>query len=259
MTETAGSLRESAAWADVLVAAAEIIWPLDCRSIGPSEAAVVAASAMRVRVSRLLRACSLLCAAGYANEIAGLVRSVFEDAVSAAYIAESPDDRARRWLDYSEARRVHHLRQAVNHPEWVTDPSALTSVEQAIEGLDASSDNYWAGKGSSALALELLNSDDPYRALLGRDFGIYYQTLCDDTHGSPFAVGLLLSPGDEAAQVDTGPSPLRSDELPPLLLYGASQFAHAVEALGAEIDADGLKRMVEDAQVKLETSWAASM
>ena len=91
--------------ATLLRRASDCVWPVDCTVIRPGNPRTVVPSVMRVRVSRLLRSCAVLVDAGYVPEIAGNVRSVWEDAVSVAYMAESPSDRAAQWASHAEAER----------------------------------------------------------------------------------------------------------------------------------------------------------
>lgn len=237
--------------AGYLDSAAELIWAISDTVIDPADAASVAASALRVRVSRLLRACALLVRAGYAVETAGLVRSIWEDALSAAFIAESAADRAQQWIEFSEGRRGFHLQETISNPERVTTPEMLPAIEDALGHVDVASGNYWSGKGPTAVAKSLLESEDQNRSILGRDFMTYYATLCDDTHGSPFAVGQLLRPGDGAAAVTVGPALDRAGELVPLAVYGAFQFGHSVAVFGPELDTEALRSLLDEVHARL--------
>lgn len=234
-------------WRDLLTDAAEAIWPLRCTTIVPGDAVQVASSSVRVRVSRLLRACAVLVGAGYVSESSGQVRSIWEDAATVAFMAESPAARATKWIDFAELRRVHHLKRGIADPGTLT-AEELALLEAAVADMESCTGSDWAGTSASGLAHGLASSKDANAAALGRDFGIYYQTLCDDAHGSPFAVDQLLSKDGDAARVDVGPSSDRLDELPALAIYGALQVGLATQRMGADVDVERLYSALNEAQ-----------
>ena len=73
-----------------------------------------------------------------------------------------------------------------------------------------------------------------------------YPTLCDDSHGNPFAVDHLLAGDEMGASVNVGPDTRRLGELPGLALYAAWQFGHAARRLGPEVDESELLNLMRE-------------
>ena len=236
-----------AEWCGALNEASEIVWSSQLVAIAPGPAPAVAAQFMSLRVSRLLRAVAALVEAGFVPEASGLVRSIWEDAASAAYMAEKPEERAERWIDFADTRRTHHLLRDSQNPRLNSDV-ARRLLEDVEDPQLCAAD--WAGTSASGLANNLKVSKDPNRALLGHDFEVYYQTLCDDTHGSPFAMAQLVTGEGPSAEVTVGPDYRRVSEIPALALYGAYQFTLACEVLGAPSDTGRLRELVDVAGVR---------
>jgi len=240
-------------WTALLEQAAEALWPLDCRRIAHGSASRVVGDVMSVRVSRLLRACAALIQAGYAQETAGLARSIWEDAVSTAFVAESPEQRAMEWTDFAEKRRIHHLNRALNTPDDVS-PEILSMVREATTGQETSKSHYWSGYSPSVLAVQLSKSADEARKLLSQDFDKLYQDFCDDTHGSPFALNRLLVEDGDDAIVNVGPDCSRTEELALLALYGAWHFACAAAALGSDVSHSRVHSLVSQGREAMRSS-----
>lgn len=233
------------AWSLLLVRAAELLWPLSRQSLAPGSHVDVASGCLRIRASRLLRACSCLVKSGYAVEASVLVRSLWEDAVSAAFILEKPAERAQKWVEFSDKRRVQHLRRALANPIDMS-PEDVAKLAEAAEGCEAATCSDWAGTSASSLARGLSSSKYEMSRTLGRDFDLMYPDLCDVAHGSPFAVDRLLQEGVEHAVVDVGPTDQESADAPSLAVYAAFQLALAVIELGADIDRDEVGGLLSD-------------
>jgi len=232
-------------WAALVETAASVIWPSASTTVPPGDEVQVACSCLRVRGSRLLRACARLVGAGYSTEAAVLVRSIWEDAVSAAFMAEKPVARATRWVDFADARRVHHLKQAIQDP-WGLSTDDVAAMVQAVDGKACATSSDWAGTSASSLAKGLASSKRQMSRTLSRDFSLMYEDLCDVAHGSPFAVGQLLTDDGESALVDVGPSDRDTSDVASLAVYAACQLAAAVNAMGAGIDQDLVDGLTSD-------------
>lgn len=243
MTLQSAGENSPAVWGALLLEAAEFVWPVSRHAVDPGSAAHVVAQTVSVRVSRLLRACAVLSDSGYAVETAGLVRSIWEDAVSVAYMAASPDERCQQWIDFAETRRAHQINWALARPGGL-DAETLTMLKDAATDATVSARPWWSGCTPSSMAAALTGSDDEFTALLARDFVSLYQTLSDDAHGSPFALEHLLVAHASAAFADVGPDGVRNDDLAGLALYGAWQLVHALSRLGEAVDEDPLRQLV---------------
>jgi hypothetical protein len=183
---------------------------LDTLDVRPGHIAVLFA----LRTSRNLDALAHLSRSGYANEAAGIVRAILEDAVSLAYLAESPDDRAEQWVQFGRER-----------------------AERSLAAGDEPPDNgsWWSGKGPSAMARCLTGE----YAQLGNEFRLLYWRLCDDTHGSPLSATNYVTPpepSDERPPLLAGPSNHRVKEMSALGAVAATRVCHVAVDLGVQID-----------------------
>ncbi len=166
-----------------------------------------------VRGSRALEALAQLIRAGYGQEGASVVRAIWEDAVSLAYLSEWPSERAVEWIKFAEERAARA----------VTEPWPPTGQ------------SWWSGMGPSGMAKGLTGDNSQ----IGREFTTLYWRLCDDAHGSPVAaINYVVSP-DAAGDLPpllVGPSNHRVKEMAMLAALAASRLADVALRLGVQID-----------------------
>lgn len=236
--------------------AGETLWPSGRTALLHGEAPRVVADLILARTSRLLRACAVLASSGYAGESAGLVRSTWEDAVSIAFVAESPSDRATQWIDFSEKRRIHRLNRALEDPR-ALDSQVVDSARDAAAAQEASHGHWWSGMGPTRMAAKLAESTDVIRARLARDFDMMYQDFCDDAHGSPIALDNLLSADGHDATLTVGPEDGRVADLAALAIYAGWHVAYNAHVLGAHVDVAAIRSVLDEAHVLVRetSSW----
>jgi hypothetical protein len=169
-----------------------------------------------VRTSRHLDAVAAVCRAGFAPEASSIVRSMWEDVVTLAHLAESPEDRAEKWMAFAEKRR-----------------EAIVLSDGTRPGGRA----WWAGRPSQ-IAGQL---GDPYRQL-GREFERYYWRLSDESHYSPWSATryVVTDPGDELPPLLAGPSDSRVDEMSAVAAMAATRLCKVANDLGVDLDMDAI-------------------
>lgn len=180
-----------------------------------------------LRTSRNLDALAHLCRGGFASEAVGIVRAIAEDAVSLAYLADAPEDRAKDWAAFAEKRSAAIIAASGTAPEGSA---------------------WWSGKGPSAMARQLQG----VHAQIGSEFLAMYWALCDDTHGNPLSANhYVLSPQDQDGLLTlvAGPSSHRVPEMCALGTVGATRLCAVAAELGVQLDMDAIQeRAIEAAE-----------
>jgi hypothetical protein len=172
-----------------------------------------------IRTTRNLDAIAHLCSHGFAAEAIGIVRAIAEDAVSLAYLADEPEERARAWIDFAESRIASHLRSG-----GVPDGG-----------------NWWSGMGPTRMAPALRGR----HRQIGDEFIRMYWRLCDDTHGSPVAAGHYLVFTEETERapfVHMGPSNYRIAEVCASACVCAWRLCAVAAELGVQLDEGAIAR-----------------
>ncbi|KAF0208236.1 MAG: hypothetical protein FD171_1072 [Actinobacteria bacterium] len=132
-----------------------------------------------LRCARLLGAVGVACRAGYGHEALCMARALLEDAVSLAYIADSPGGRSLQWVEYEESRKKYLLEDAISIG--VLDRELTVDPPDWFAKASAATDHWWSGKPPTKMAGALAHE----RQGIKRDFEVMYKPLCDAAHGSP--------------------------------------------------------------------------
>jgi hypothetical protein len=173
-----------------------------------------------VRTARQLVALSHLCRQGYAPEGVGIVRSIAEDAVSLAYLADDPVVRAEQWAQHAEERPAH----------------------SAATGGKPDNSPWWSGCGPSKMAEQLRGQHEQ----IGREFSKLYWRLSDDAHWSPHSASNYVVPAQTGSPLPSmlaGPSNYRVAEVAALAAAGASRVIAVASELGLRVPMDAVTEL----------------